>query len=324
MYRIHRNTLSLIIYNRKEQPKGYLVSATGGSSTRGIACRARTTAPNSEVRQETKQTARVDLHHGTAEETDADHEQPAGNSAEAPDDVSQRDIELVLGEQAVNGVERTLVRRNLLIGLLGVNLVDSLGSDGGRVEVDGAEGSESALLASRLFLGDLVVLHGWGAGGPGGAQNLVGFAVQVSEVRGGGVSREEEDGFLVIMVRSHFGVKTRRGIVLIKRAYLEGLLGLGATTETGLVATSGEDQPVLFLGAGSEDALIVVHGYRGDALLRDLLGQLLDRGDGSCCRHVRLDLVEPALHAVGERNLLLGHGQGREKSDERRETHLEG
>jgi hypothetical protein len=63
--------------------------------------------------------------------------------------------------------------------------------------VDNAEGSRGALLASGLLLGDLVILHGGGAGGPGGAQNLVGLAVQVSEVRGGGVSREEQDGFLI-------------------------------------------------------------------------------------------------------------------------------
>jgi hypothetical protein len=110
----------------------------------------------------------------------------------------------------------------------------------------------------------------------------------------------------------------------IMMAHLEGLLGVSTTTETGLVTTSGEDQPVLFLGTRGEDGLPVVHGNLGDALLGDLLGQLLDGRNGSCCRHVGLDLVEPSLHAVGEGNLLLGHGQSREKGDERRETHLEG
>lgn len=99
---------------------------------------------------------------------------------------------------------------------------------------------------------------------------------------------------------------------------------MGAATEAGLVTTGGEDQPVFFLGTRGQDGLPVVHGDLGDALLGDHLGELLDGRDGRGSRHVGLDLVEPALHAVGERDLLLGHGQGREEGDERRETHLEG
>jgi hypothetical protein len=99
---------------------------------------------------------------------------------------------------------------------------------------------------------------------------------------------------------------------------------VGATSETSLVTAGGENQPILFLGAGGEDGLPVVHGDRGDALLGDLLGQLLDGSDGGSGRHVGLDLVEPSLDAVGEGNLFLGDGQSREEGDERRETHLEG
>lgn len=97
-----------------------------------------------------------------------------------------------------------------------------------------------------------------------------------------------------------------------------------AATETGLVTTGGEDQPILFLGAGSEDGLPVVQRDLGDSLLRDLLGQLLNGGGWGSCRHVGLDLVEPSLHAVGERDLFLSHGQGREEGDKRGETHLGG
>jgi hypothetical protein len=107
--------------------------------------------------------------------------------------------------------------------------------------------------------------------------------------------------------------------------HLEGLIGSSAATEAGLVTTSGVDQPVLRLGSWGKDGLPVVHGHVGDALLGNLLGQLLHRGsNGGSCRHVGLDLVEPSLHAVGEGNLLLGHGQSREDGDERSETHLEG
>lgn len=215
-------------------------------------------------------------------------------------------------------MEDTLVRRDLLVGLLGVDLVDGLGGDGGGVQVDGAEGSRGAL--AGLLLGNLVVLNGRRAGGPGGAENLVGLAVQVSEMGGGRVGREEKDGFLDVdqYLKGVLGNSRR-----VASAYLESLLGLGATTEAGLVTTGGENQPVLFLGTRGQDGLPVVHGNRGDALLGDLLGELLDGSHGSGSRHVGLDLVEPSLHAVGERDLLLGHGQGREEGDERRETHLE-
>lgn len=108
--------------------------------------------------------------------------------------------------------------------------------------------------------------------------------------------------------------------------HLECLIGSSAATEAGLITTSGVDQPILRLGSRGKDGLPVVQGQVGDTLLGNLRGQLLDhRGiNGGCCRHVGLDLVEPPLQAVCEGNLLLGHGQGREEGDERRETHLEG
>lgn len=78
-----------------------LVRASSGGSTGSVTGGTGTTA-----------------HEGTAEETDTNHEQPAGDSAETPDDVAKGNVELVLGEQTVNGVEDTLVRRDLLVGLL--------------------------------------------------------------------------------------------------------------------------------------------------------------------------------------------------------------
>lgn len=79
-------------------------------------------------------------------------------------------------------MESALVDGDLLVGLLGVDFVDGLGSNGGSVQVDGAEGSRGTLLANSWLLGDLVVLNGGSAGGPGGTQDLVGLAVQVSEL----------------------------------------------------------------------------------------------------------------------------------------------
>lgn len=133
--------------------------------------------------QEQKQTFEVYSHHGTAEETDTNHEHPARDGTESPDHVTHRDAELVLRNPAINGVESTLVGGELLVVLLGVNLVDSLGGDGGSVQVQVVERSGGALLASGLLLGKLVVHDGGSAGRPGGAEHLVRLAVQITEVR---------------------------------------------------------------------------------------------------------------------------------------------
>jgi hypothetical protein len=107
-------------------------------------------------------------------------------------------------------------------------------------------------------------------------------------------------------------------------AYLEGLLGAITATETGLVATSDEDKPVLLLGAGGQDGLPVLKGHWSDTLLRDSLSQLLDGGGGDGGWHVGLGLVEPSLNTVGQGDLLLCQGDGRKEGDKRSETHLDG
>lgn len=89
-----------------------------------------------------------------------------------------------------------LVGGHLLEVLLGVDLVEFLGSHGGGVHVDDVERSGQALLALGLGLGHLVVENGRGAGGPGSAEDALVLAVQQTEVRGGRVGGEKEDGFL--------------------------------------------------------------------------------------------------------------------------------
>lgn len=89
-----------------------------------------------------------------------------------------------------------------------------------------------------------------------------------------------------------------------------------AAAETCFVATGHEDKPVLSLGSRGQDALPVLHGNRGDAPLGDLLGHLHDGVGRDGRRHVCLGLVEPSLHTVGQRHLLLSQSQGWEKSDE--------
>lgn len=90
----------------------------------------------------------------------------------------------------------TLIQRALLIVLLGVDLVQLLGSNGGGVRVDDVQRSGWALFTFGLRLGDLVVVDGRGAAGPDGAENAVLFAVQQSKVGGSSVRREKEDRFL--------------------------------------------------------------------------------------------------------------------------------
>jgi hypothetical protein len=71
--------------------------------------------------------------------------------------------------------------------------------------VDSAEGSRGALLAGGTLLGNLEVVHGRGAGRPDGAKDLVGLAIQVSEVRRGRVGGEQKDGFLEVGSVIRFG-----------------------------------------------------------------------------------------------------------------------
>jgi hypothetical protein len=77
-----------------------------------------------------------------------------------------------------------------------VDLVEALGGDGGGVHVDDVQGGGKTLLAFGLGLRDLVVVDGGCASGPGGAENAVLLAVQLGEVGGGRVGREEENRFL--------------------------------------------------------------------------------------------------------------------------------
>lgn len=98
-------------------------------------------------------------------------------------------------------MESTFICGNLLELLLGVNLVELLWGHSGGVHVKDVQGSGEALLVDGLSLGNLVVVDGGSAGGPGGAENALRLAVQQTKVGGGGVGGEEKDGFLDGWVR---------------------------------------------------------------------------------------------------------------------------
>lgn len=140
-----------------------------------------------------------DSHDGSAEETDTDHEHPARDSADTVDEVTERNVQVVLSEDTVGRVEEALVGRALSVLLLGVDLVQILSGNGGGIHVDKVEVGRETLFALWLGLGNLEVVDGGRAGGPGRAQDALLLAVQQTEVRRGGVGREEEDGFLQSM-----------------------------------------------------------------------------------------------------------------------------
>ena len=112
------------------------------------------------------------LHHRPANKTDKNHEEPAGNQAKGPDPVTQNKTEAVLGNPAIRRVQRTFIRGNILVGLLGVDFIDSTGGDGGRIQADNVEGSLGTFRAI-LRLRDLEVPDAGNTRDPGRAKNRV-------------------------------------------------------------------------------------------------------------------------------------------------------
>ena len=62
------------------------------------------------------------LHNGSAAEREDDHEEPAGNDCEDPEEVSHRLCKSKLCNLAIKRVEVTLILRGILIHLRGANL----------------------------------------------------------------------------------------------------------------------------------------------------------------------------------------------------------
>ena len=201
--------------------------------------------------------SREHLHDVPADKADTDHESPARDLGEAPNSVTDGDVQAVLGERAVEGVEDALVGLGLLVRLLKVDGGDLGGGDCGAVDVDGADGRGGRALVEKR-LGKLQVEDTGRADGPGVAEDTVLVAVQVCEVgrvRGG---REEGD------------------------TAIEGLLGLLASSKAGGIAAGDKDHPLLDAGAGGRGAgldelLVVGEGELLDLDVGDLCGGGVDR-----------------------------------------------
>lgn len=216
----------------------------------------------------------------------------------------------------------TLVNGNILVSLLGVDLVDGVGGNGGRVQTDDVKRSLRAL-GSLLGLGDLEVPKARCASDPGRAENLVGFAVQVTEIGRGRVSGKQEDGFLINQRFSDF--YSRNDVAPLNFCgvtHVESLVGALTTAKASFVSSSHEDKPFLSCPRWFKGGLPVRKVYRGDSLLLDLLlDHLLNGNHGSRGREVILGLVEPTLHTISQRDLLLRRSKRGEDSDERSEAH---
>lgn len=135
------------------------------------------------------------LHHSPAGKADENHKEPAGDQTECPDTVTHGDAETVLRDPAVCRVHGALVRGNILVGLLGVDLVESVGGNRGGVQADDVERRLGAF-GAILCLRDLEIPNTGDTGHPGRAQNRVRLAVQGCQVGGGRVCGKQKNGFL--------------------------------------------------------------------------------------------------------------------------------
>jgi hypothetical protein len=252
------------------------------------------------------------LHEGPAEEGDEDHGQPRGHLGEGPGDVSVRNGEAVLLHDAVEGVEGTLVRGNLVNLVLKNKLLEGLG--GGRGAVQGLVavlGDGRGLISQRL--GDVELDQRRRANAPRVAQDLLLLAVEVTKLGRRGPGGKDSCRGLVSLEHSSMG--------LVANTYVPCLLSRPAETIACAVTAGDEDKPLRCRGradggVNSQDFLPVLECER-----------VLDRSGGlGCCGldrrrrgdhrgHGRGRLVEEALHLVQERNLLLSERERRQGED---------
>lgn len=148
-------------------------------------------APEYALEAVTVDSDRAYLHDGPAEEGDDDHGEPRGHLGEAPQNVGDRDGELVLGEEAVEWVPVALIRGGLLVLAVNDKLLEGLGGGGGAVQGDIADSGRGSRLVGK-GLGDLEVVQRWRADRPRVAKD--GFLVAVDGSKLGGVRLGGEDG----------------------------------------------------------------------------------------------------------------------------------
>ena len=247
-------------------------------------------------------------HDRPAHETDKDHERPARQQSKPPQDVPHRDIDPKLRERPVERMEQALVRWGLLVRLLRMDLHDLLGRHCRRVQRHRVDRRRRlALIRGRDRQPHVVDRRR--ARQPRRAQDGLGLAIDVAQVRRGRVGGEDGGGF-------------------VPRA-----LDVTALAEAGLVATGDQDHPVLRAGgggrggAGLEDGFPVVVGERDDVLGGNGGGAGGD-GGGERGGEVGLGFFEVGLEVHAEEAhgfLVLRESEGRGKEEEGGgETHVGG
>ena len=110
----------------------------------------------------------LSLHHIAGNHADDKHQSPARNYAKRVEDVSNRNMQVELGEGGVEGMEHASDLRTLKIGLLGMDSGDFRGGDGGVIEMYDVDGcGRLALICSRNW--KLNIPDAWGSSHPGTA-----------------------------------------------------------------------------------------------------------------------------------------------------------
>jgi hypothetical protein len=124
---------------------------------------------------------RAFLHECPAEERDKDHRQPRRHLGEAPGSVSERNGQAILLQQAVEGVEDTLVRRNGIELVVDNELLEGLGGGGGAVQRLVAELRDGRRLVGQR-LGNAELEQRGRANRPRVAEDVLLFAVDKGEL----------------------------------------------------------------------------------------------------------------------------------------------
>lgn len=159
------------------------------------------------------------LHHGSATEGDNKHEEPVGNKAESPHNVTKGNSKAKLSELAVEGVEEALGVNTLQV-LLYTGFVPRGKS------LSGGSGQVDALLVNLVDggLGEHVNdIEGGGTGRPGVAENGLVVTVEVANV--GSVIEERELGSRFVECLLNLAAVTCNCVLALIIEYYKGRIG---------------------------------------------------------------------------------------------------
>lgn len=97
---------------------------------------------------------------------------------------------MVLGEEAIEWVENTIVDQQLLVRLAGQQIRESLDLGSSGIQ------SSGSLDHRRRLWGDFEEEQRWGTSGPGIAENWLILAIKIAQVRSSGMERPQSCGLV--------------------------------------------------------------------------------------------------------------------------------